>query len=134
MKTLINPVAVKTFVRERLGCQCPDSVFEQVDYQENAGIVDQNMITRRLLIGSRLLIYIVEPENGSSLSDLLPLFVKKAREERDRQGYNRLRVVIIADPVESVRSEVERVFAGIEAVDSKVHLHVLGQDDIRGLF
>ena len=55
MKTMINPDAVKTFVRETLGCQCPDSVFEQVDYQENAGIVDQNMITRRLLIGSRLL-------------------------------------------------------------------------------
>ena len=89
MKTMINPVAVKTFVRERLGCQCPDSVFEQVDYQENAGIVGQDAIARRLLIGSRLLIYIVEHENGSSLSDLLPLFVKKAREERDRQGYNR---------------------------------------------
>ena len=54
MKTMINPVAVKTFVRERLGCQCPDSVFEQIDYQEHARILEQDTITRRLLISSLL--------------------------------------------------------------------------------
>ena len=128
MSVIRNPAAVKSFVREKLGCHCPDSVFEQIDYQEHSAVLGHDMNTKRLLIGNRLLIYILESNDEQSLPTLLPLLVKKAREERDYQGYQRLRVVLITDEAESLRAQMEKLFASIEEVDEKVHLHVLDKN------
>jgi len=46
----------KSFVRDTLGCQCPDSVFDQIDYQENADILGKDVIVKRLLVGTAILI------------------------------------------------------------------------------
>ena len=60
MTATFDHETAKRFVRDTLGCQCPDSVFEQIDYQENTGILDKDAIVKRLLVGNRLLIYILE--------------------------------------------------------------------------
>ncbi|MEI7868257.1 MAG: hypothetical protein WCI11_10210 [Candidatus Methylumidiphilus sp.] len=117
----------KSFVRDTLGCQCPDSVFEQIDYQENADILGKDVIVKRLLVGNRLLIYILEIDDAESLPILLPSLVRNAKSERDSQGYNRLRVVIAAENADMIRPAAESVFAEIEDTDPKVHLHVLGK-------
>ncbi|MCX7108620.1 MAG: hypothetical protein NTX45_00565 [Proteobacteria bacterium] len=117
----------KHFVRDKLGCQCPDSAFDRIDYQENADILGKDAIVKRLLVGNRLLIYILEIDDAKSLPILLPRLVKNAKSERDSQGYNRLRVVIAAENADKIISMAESVFAESEDTDPKVHLHVLGK-------
>ena len=128
MSTIRNLVAVKSFVREKLGCGCPDSVFEQIDYSEHSAILGHDASTQRLRIGNRLLIYILKSNDAQSLPTLLPLLVKMAREERDKQGYHRLRVVLAIEEAESLRTYMERLFASIPEVDERVHLHVFDQN------
>ena len=70
MTVTFDHETAKHFVRDTLGCQCPESVFDQIDYQENA---------------------------------------------------------------EAIRPVAESVFAEIEDIDTKVHLHVLGNDEVGGL-
>ena len=133
MTATFDHETAKYFVRDTLGCQCPESVFDQIDYQENADILGKDAIVKRLLVGNRLLIYILEIADANSLSSLLPRLVKNAKSERDSQGYNRLRVVIATKNADTIRPVAESVFAEIEDIDPKVHLHVLGKDDVGGL-
>ena len=123
----------KCFVRDTLGCQCPDSAFDRIDYQENADILGKDAIVKRLLVGNRLLIYVLELDGGKSLPALLPILVRNAKSERDRLGYNRLRVVIAAENADMIRPAAEGLFAEIEDIDAKVHLHVLGKGGM-GIF
>jgi hypothetical protein len=119
--------AAKHFVRDTLGCQCPESVFDQIDYQENADILGKDAVAKRLLVCNRLLIYILEIDDAKILPILLPRLVKTAKSERDSHGYNRLRVVIATENADVIRPVAESVFAEIEGIDTKVHLHVLGK-------
>jgi len=133
MSTIKDLVAVKSFVREKLGCGCPDSVFEQIDYQEHAAILGHDASTQRLLIGNSLLIYILESNDEQLLQAHLPRLIKMAREERDKQGYHRLRVVLVTEQAESLRTTVERLFASFPEVDERVHLHVYHQNPMLDL-
>ena len=82
---------------------------------------------KRLLVGNRLPIYVLELDGGKSLPALLPVLVRNAKSERDSQGYNRLRVVITAENTVIILPLAEGLFAEIEDIDPKVHLHVLGK-------
>ncbi len=132
MTATFDHETAKYFVRDTLGCQCPESVFDQIDYQENADILGDTLV-KRLLVGNRLLIYILEIADAKSLPSLLPSLVRNAKSERDSQGYNRLRVVIATENAEAIQPMAESVFAEIEDIDAKVHLHVLGKDEVGGL-
>ena len=51
MTATFDHKTAKRFVRDTLGCQCPESVFDQIDYQENADILGKDTIVKRLLVG-----------------------------------------------------------------------------------
>ena len=89
---------------------------------------------KRLLVGNRLPIYVLELDGGKSLPALLPVLVRNAKSERDSQGYNRLRVVIAAENADAIRSVAEGLFAEIVGADLKVHLHVLDKHEIKAVF
>ena len=127
MTTIRNPADIKSFVKETLGCRCPESVFEQIDYDEQAAIPGLDTPLQRLLIGNRLLIYRLEIEDAAALRMVLPLLVESGQAERDRNGYNRLSVVIATDHPESLHHEAQRLFSSLEGVDEKVQLHVLAR-------
>jgi len=131
MTTNSNTAAIKSFVIETLGCRCPESVFEQIDYDERSTIPGFDTPLQRLLIGTRLLIYIFESDDATALQMFLPLLVEKGKAERDHNGYNRLRVVVATDQPQSIQHEAEMLFASLGDVDEKVHLHVLSR--CRGL-
>ena len=133
MTANLDHETVKHFVRDTLGCQCPESVFDQIDYQENSAILGKDATAKRLLVGNRLLIYVLEIDDAKRLTILLPRLVRNAKSERDSQGYNRLRVVIAAENADVIRPAAEGLFAEIEDIDAKVHLHVLGKDEVGGL-
>ncbi len=119
--------AIKYFVKEKLGCGCPDSLFDRIDYQENASVVDCGLPIQRILIGDRLLIYLLEFGEGQFPPEFLPLLIESAKSERDGNRYNRARLVIVCDQAEAIRAETERLFEAIEGVDAKLHLHLLSR-------
>jgi len=116
---------VKDFVAGTLGCGCPDSVFGQVDYDARSSTLGPDLPLQRLLVGNRLLIYILECNDAAALRKLLPQLIEKGKAERDRRGYNRLRVVVSTGQPELIRHEAEQLFSGVGGLDDKVHLHVL---------
>jgi hypothetical protein len=134
MTATFDHETAKHFVRDTLGCQCPESVFDQIDYQENSDILGKDALAKRLLVGNRLLIYILEIDDAKSLPILLPRLVKNAKSERDSQGYNRLRVVIADENADIILPVAESLFAEIEDIDPKVHLHVLEKHEVDAVF
>jgi hypothetical protein len=122
-----DAAAIKSFVIEALGCRCPDDVFEQIDDYGTAMIQGLAVPIRRLLIGRRLLIYIVECDEPAALWAAIPVLVEKGKVERDDRGYNRLRVVIATSQPDSIELEAEALFSSLGNVDEKVHLHVLAR-------
>jgi hypothetical protein len=51
---MTHAAAIKSFVIETLGCRCPESVFEQIDYDDTSTIPGLETPFKRWLIGHRL--------------------------------------------------------------------------------
>ena len=122
-----NAAAIKSFVTETLGCRCPDDVFEQIDDHGRAMIPGLAVPFRRLLIGRRLFIDILECDEPAALWAALPALVEEGKAERDDHGYNRLRVVVVTEQPVSIEHQAEAIFSSLGDVDENVHLHVLAR-------
>lgn len=116
------------FVRDVLGCGCPDEVFEQIEQGSLELLPEPAGPTRRIVVGRRLLIYLHElgeTADPATLAAVLPALVKAGRAERDRAGLNRVRIVLATGAGDAVAGPAERLFAALAEVDEKVHLHVV---------
>ena len=122
--TMTHAAAIKSFVIETLGCRCPESVFEQIDYDDHTRLGDA---VQALADRPPAAIYLLECDDATALQSALPLLVEKGKAERDDQGYHRLRVVIATDQPQSIQHEADRLFSSLGDVDEKVHLHVLAR-------
>jgi hypothetical protein len=116
----MNPI--EHFVRGTLGCQCPDEVFQSVSI-DPLRTADGAIGYTRLLVGNRLLIYILDTPAvrvaGGALTDL----VACGRRERDERGYNRFRLVIAGDEPAFAGSAVQNAFDEAAGNDERAHLH-----------
>lgn len=86
---------IKPFVQQVLGCQCPESVFSQIEHslEPVAGTVYQ-----RLLIGERLLIYLLDLSTVIDAEAVAGRLLRHGVAARDRAGLNRFRLVVIDGP------------------------------------
>lgn len=123
---LTDTTAIERFVRGTLGCQCPDEVFRHLEVGPLA--LPDGGTGRRLLIGDRLLIHIVAtsewPERPVPIEEL----AIAGRDERDRHGYNRFRLVIAMPAAAGDAAPLEQRFARALEADERAHLHVLAAD------
>lgn len=111
------------FVREVMGCGCPDDVVARtvIDIGE-AG-------ERGLDVGGRLLVRVLRSGDVNALIDVFPETVERLREERDRRGFNRLRLVVHSVP-ESVADILREMLPAIAGADAEVYVHHV---DVNGL-
>ena len=119
--------AIISFVRETLGCQCPQEVFEHIDIAHNP----ERDIKLRINVGGRLLIYVEEIEDPDSPDDTLEKLIRAGIEERDSTGLNRFRLVVPVEDLKSIKDTLMEKFDAIRRGDEKAHLHVLEKDDPR---
>jgi hypothetical protein len=126
--TMSGKEDIKIFAQQTLGCGCPEEVFEHIDSQSNVQL-EGIMLSRRIKIGNRLLIYIVDMPDAEAVKQKLAFLVASGRKERDRIGFNRFRLVLTADDIDDVKKVAEAVFAVINK-DEKVHLHVIAKKSI----
>lgn len=122
MESILSQEQITPFVRQVLGCQCPQELFEQIEtsIEQQGGLQYQ-----RILIGQHLLVYLLGVDQVHGSYDVVSELLQAGITERDRQGYNRMRLVLLG----SLTQEQAAVF--VEAVkeltdsDPKAHLHLI---------
>jgi hypothetical protein len=124
--------AIERLVREDLGCTCPAEVFDRMEAGQVAlpGLAEPG---RRIAIGGRLLVYLIEAEDAGQALASLPAWVSAGRAERDAAGMNRLRLVLVTAQPETVAPALQPEFEALPDHDERIHLHVLPPAAIAGI-
>jgi hypothetical protein len=117
---LLSHKQIEPFVRQILGCQCPQEVFERIDSSEASlcGIGFQ-----RILIGERLMVCLLACPLGEKEKQGFSGLVEALRDARDRKGWNRVRVVLMEVDDGVCDAEMTSLFEQIASGDERLHLH-----------
>lgn len=128
MERLLPDNAVVPFVREVLGCNCPAEVFRTMDVGQRAlsGVPCQ-----RVLVGRRLLVYLVDRDVLRRGVASLEVLLEEARRERGREGYNRLRIVIVGESDPLGRDAISDEFLRCLGRDDRAHIHFVTRSQLR---
>lgn len=113
---------IKYFVREQLGCACPDDVFENITVTEQSDIFSSANTVYE--IGGRLFVAVIVPADWNEISIQLGKLFVDGKQFRDQHGYNRFRLVIVTDDDEADK-DLQRIFNDLPGIDDKMHLHVI---------
>lgn len=117
--------SIERFVRGTLGCTCPDEVFEAIAIQR-ARLPECATQYTRLVVGDRLLIYVVHDTTARAVQGL----TSHGLSERNDRGYNRFRLVVGCRGAGQLRADIETGFTGIAGADDRAHLHVMAADAV----
>ena len=55
---MINDKEIKQFVRETLGCTCPDEVLQHIECQADVNASDDVLLDYEINVGNKLLIFV----------------------------------------------------------------------------
>jgi hypothetical protein len=127
---MMSDESVKIFVRNTLGCDCAEEVFSHIENErdvEAGGATLKNKIN----VGNRLLVYVVEAH--ADILKAMPALVSAGKKERDARGFNRFRLVLVSDDKKLKKRSLE-AFKAISASDQKIHLHVIGKNEAKGIY
>ncbi len=112
---------ITQFVREQLGCQCPEEVFRSIEINAHP----ESPLSEKWIIGGRLLIYILRKPPEEQEDSLFRSLVEKCREERDRKGLNRCRLVLASPDPDKEDEKLRPGFEKAVAADPEIYLHVV---------
>jgi len=116
---------IKHFVREHLGCACPDKVFENIAVTEQSDIFSSASTVYE--IGGRLFVAVFVPVDWHNIAKHLSKHVDAGKQFRDQHGYNRFRLVIATDNDDAI-TNLQKIFDDLPGIDDKTHLHVIKPD------
>ena len=118
--------ALKFFIRDGLGCGCPDEVFSFIQIKKKPDVFRGLPIDYLVTIGDRLLVAICLSE---SLNNGMGADIKESlaagKQLRDRAGFNRFRLVVASEDADSIVPTIQEQFSGLTGLDDRVHLHVV---------
>jgi len=120
---------IKSFVINKLGCNCPDEVFNIIKWQKEVQIDNNIILNYRINIGNRLLVYIIEIEDHNFMNDNFFKVIKTGISDRNDNNFNRFRVAIISNNIAEIGSIAQNVFNNLNIDDQKVHLHLMQKKD-----
>jgi hypothetical protein len=119
------------FIRGTLGCGCPDEVLQWIECSRSEAVPEHDLLLTRIDVGGRLLVYVIEGEEApENAVGALPALVAAGVAERDRSGFNRLRLVVASDDPEAIAPLARLVFGDSAPQDDHVHLHVVSIHDL----
>lgn len=108
-----------SLVRDLLGCGCPEEVFEHYHIQP---YTSGSIPMVQLIMGDRLLVRIVDAAKSGAAEETVMNLLEEGLKERERRKLNRFRLVMVGTFSPSKTRGLEDL---TEAMDPKVHLHVL---------
>ncbi|MBT8120113.1 MAG: hypothetical protein KJN89_10390 [Gammaproteobacteria bacterium] len=132
MTELWSKEKIKGFVRNTLGCGCPDKVFKKIDISEQPVESDELQIGR-IVVGDVLLIYIISPGPSAALGDSVEAIALSGKNDRDRNGYNRFRLVVSGIEDDARKERVSACFSKSFIMDEKMHIHFVNQQLVDAL-
>jgi hypothetical protein len=115
--------SIAKFVREALGCQCADDAFRSITIDDGR-TTDGSIRFARIVVGDRLLVYVVPPTGENRGATLVPALAQLGRQERDNKGYNRFRLVITSEDADLFPPAAD-LFRDCAGQDDKAHLHIV---------
>jgi len=127
----VQTARLQAFIRTTLGCGCPDEVLECIRFSRTEVANQHEGRLTRIDVGGRLLVYVIETgDDPRRAAEALGAVVAAGTVERNRGGFNRLRVVVATDDRDTFGPELERSFEDSAPRDDRVHLHVIAVDDL----
>ncbi|MGB5276831.1 MAG: hypothetical protein WBP02_06620 [Gammaproteobacteria bacterium] len=116
---------IRHFVRDGLGCTCPDEVFNSIRVaDECTAFASADTVYD---IGGRLLVAVFVPADWRDIDRRLDQIVAAGMQWRDQRGYNRCRLVIATNSADAIK-HLPAAFCSLPAIDEKIHLHVIAPD------
>ena len=126
----IDVPAITRFVREVLGCNCPDEVFQRVELKRGSTAINSCRADCEIQIGGRLFIVVTSEPAERLTPSVLGQVIAEGRRARDAGGFNRFRLVVRAEQPEQVKDQLLQAFEAIPARDEKTHLHVVDKQAV----
>ena len=123
--------SIKNFVRNILGCKCPDNVFEQIDDQQVSSNISPH--TRSIIIGGKLLMYVWEVGSPDQLEEGVPAILAAGKKARNELGLNRFRAILVTEAPSIIKSQADLCFSQFSDLDEKMHLHVVSRQGLAGI-
>ena len=130
----MNLPAIKRFVREVVGCTCPDEVFERVDVKSGSSAVRSCSADYEINVGNRLLIVVSSDPVESFSSKRLEQVIAQGRSARDAGRFNRFRFIVRSDNAAEADEKFQRLFATLATKDERTHVHVIRKEDVPDFF
>jgi hypothetical protein len=124
---------VTRFVREVIGCNCPDEVFRHIEIQCGSSAIRACSADSELRVEGRLLI-VVTSEPIAKLSTCLAQVFADGIRPRDERKLNHFRLVVQAENPAQEREKILRGFEALAEKDERTHLHVLGRAEVPNFF
>jgi hypothetical protein len=125
---MIGHDSIKSFIQGTLGCGCPEEVFRSIDFRAGTRLQGDAVVSTALIVGNRLLIYVVDADDDALEGEHLALYVAEGKKERDRKGLNRFRLVV-ATNAEAAPQRLRSIFEVLQDRDERIHLHVIRRDE-----
>jgi len=122
---------VQHFIRTTLGCGCPEEVLQWIECSQSEAVPEHGLRLTRIDVGGRLLVYVVAGDvSPETAADALPALLAAGLAERQRAGFNRLRLVVAGEEPDAIRPLAERSFTASAPPDGRVHLHVVAVHEL----
>ena len=132
MNTNWNNEKLKAFVKNTLGCGCPEKVFEKIDFSKLPTVVDEEDATR-IVVGDTLLIYVICPIPTANFVDSVESIGLAGKADRNANNYNRFRLVVSGIEDDVQQEKVSKSFSKSFNTDEKMHIHFLDKELVDGL-
>lgn len=117
---------LRHFVRQVLGCTCPEDVLRDIRVEAPPPELADLPVERILAVGGRLLVLVCERDYRPPDPAALHRLGAQALRLRDARGFNRVRIVLVADdPVAP-----DRPLPQFPALDDRLHWHRVPLGDL----
>lgn len=129
MNSRLRNEKITAFVRDVLGCGCPDEVFNKIEVS-NIELDPDMAAATRIVIGDTLLIYILPDHAIEVVAGNLGKLITLGKQDRDSHSYNRFRLVVSCSDNKGLEEQVSTMFSITAAGDEKLHIHFLAPEEL----